>query len=243
MIIKKLSHWGERNTKIDMLVLHCSTYLPQKMVALLNEQKLSVHYIVGTKGGIIKCVDEDKRAYHAGVGAWRGSSDSVNARSIGIEVVSPTLGQTKYNQTQITSLIKLCSCLVKKYKIPAYNVVGHSDVAPYRKADPGRAFPWQKLAQNGIGLWYDLENADKVKSDDITELLTMIGYDISDDNKIVASAYAFCRHFAPKFVHYDANVMHLVDNILPNDFSFMQNDDFLQILKAVAFEYNLRKQV
>ena len=213
------------------------------MVALLNEQKLSVHYIIGLRGGIIKCVEEDKRAYHAGVGAWRGSLDSINARSIGIELVSPTLGQMKYNPSQIRSLISLCKDLIKKYNIPAYNVVGHSDVAPHRKPDPGRAFPWQTLAQNGIGLWYDLTNADKVQSDDITELLAMIGYDVSDDSKIAASAYAFCRHFAPKFVHYDANVMHLVDNILPNDFSFMQNDEFLQILKAVVFEYNLRKQV
>ncbi len=240
MIVKKLSHWEDRNTKIDMLVLHCSAYSVQKMLSVLDEQKLSVHYIIGARGGIIKCVDEDKRAYHAGMGSWRGCRDSINARSIGIELVSPTLGQMKYNPSQIRSLISLCKDLIKKYNIPAYNVVGHSDVAPHRKPDPGKAFPWQNLAQSGIGLWYNLANADKVKSDDIAQLLAVIGYDVSDDDNIVTSAYAFCRHFVPKLVHYDENVMHLVDNILSNDLSFMQNDEFLQILKAVAFEYDLR---
>lgn len=243
MIVKKLPHWEDRNAKIDMLVLHCSIFSTQKMISVLDEQKLSVHYIIGARGGIIKCVDEDKRAYHAGVGAWQGCNDSINARSIGIELVSPTLGQTKYNSSQIRTLINLCKDLIKKHNIPAYNVVGHSDVAPLRKPDPGSAFPWEKLAQNGIGLWYNLANASKVKNNDVAELLAMIGYDVSNNDKIVASAYAFCRHFVPKLVHYDADVMHLVDNILPNDRSFMQNEEFLQILKAVAFEYDLGKSV
>lgn len=108
-----------------------------------------------------KLVDESKRAYHAGTGFWRGEDRSPNARSIGIELVNFSLGQETYAPQQIDTLLNFLPPLIGKYNIRPEMIVGHSDIAPLRKADPGRAFPWERLANAGIGLWYQLSNAEK----------------------------------------------------------------------------------
>ena len=232
-----LEHWNNRDEKIDMLVLHCSALSVKKMINVLNEAQLSSHYIIGERGSVVCCVNEDKRAWHAGKSFWRGC-ENINSRSIGIELCSKTLGQEKYGKKQMEALIALCRDIIKKYNIPACNVVGHSDIAPKRKADPGKSFPWEQLAKKGIGIWYDIKNAKKVKTDNIAELLALIGYDTENEASVEASAYAFCRHFAPQYVYKDEDVLHLVENVLPNDFSFMQENEFLQTLKAVAYSYS-----
>lgn len=232
-----LEHWNNRDEKIDMLVLHCSALSAKEMISVLNEAQLSSHYIIGERGGVVCCVNEDKRAWHAGKSFWRGN-ENINSRSIGIELCSKTLGQEKYGKKQMYALIALCRDIIKKYNIPAYNVVGHSDIAPNRKADPGKCFPWEQLAKKSIGLWYDIKNAKKVKTNNIAELLALIGYNTESEENLKASAYAFCRHFAPQYVCKDEDVLHLVENVLPNDFSFMQENKFLQTLKAVAYSYS-----
>lgn len=237
---KLLSHWSERDAKPDMLILHCSAQPAEQMVKLLDDLKLSVHYIIGERGGIIQCVEEDKSAWHAGKGFWREKNGGFNSRSIGIEISSQALGQKPYGEAQIKSIIGLCHNIIKKYNIKPYNVVGHSDIAPTRKPDPGIAFPWERLAQKGIGLWYDLKDADKVKTNDVAELLAMIGYDTSDENTLRASAYAFCRHFLPEMVAVDNDIMHLVDNVFPHDFLFEDNEKFILALKACAYKYSIK---
>lgn len=232
-----LEHWNNRDEKIDMLVLHCSALSAKEMISVLNEAQLSSHYIIGERGGVVCCVNEDKRAWHAGKSFWRGN-ENINSRSIGIELSSKTLGQEKYGKKQMEALIALCRDIIKKYNIPAYNVVGHSDIAPNRKADPGKSFPWEQLAKKGIGIWYNIKNAKKVKTNNIAELLALIGYNTESEENLKASAYAFCRHFAPQYVCKDEDVLHLVENVLPNDFSFMQENEFLQTLKAVAYSYS-----
>ncbi len=229
------AHFGERDAEIDMLVLHCVAFDAAEALRLFDELKVSSHYILAEDGSLIQCVDESKCAWHAGAGFWRGSEKSVNARSIGIEIVSPSLGQAPYAEAQIAKLIPFCQKIIRKYHILPYNVVGHSDVAPLRKCDPGPAFPWKQLAKEGIGLWYQPRYADKVVSNDIAELLAGIGYDTRSPEAVSASAYAFCRHYLPQYVQRDADVGHLLANVLPADFSFMKEPKFLRVLKAVAY--------
>lgn len=231
------AYFDERNTPIDMLVIHCSAQTGRQMVCLLNELKLSVHYIIDEHGDIIQCVPEEKRAWHAGKGFWHNGDTSLNSRSIGIEIASPTLGQEPYAPTQIQTLILLCQKIIQRHHIPARNIVGHSDIAPTRKPDPGLAFPWQELSQHGIGLWYSLADAAKTKENNPKSLLAAIGYDTENDNTTQASAYAFCRHFLPQYVKKDPDINHLIDHILPDNFEFMQDQTFLDTLKAVAWRY------
>ena len=232
-----LPYFEERGVPVDMLVLHSSAYAADELLKWLGHYKCSCHYILDYDGTLIKAVDEKNSAYHAGKGFWRGEERSLNARSIGIEICNPTLGQEPFADCQIEKLVPFCQKLIRKYQIPAVNVVGHSDVAPLRKADPGAAFPWKRLAREGIGLWYQPKNAAKVAEDNIAALLAVIGYDTRDGEAVKAAAYAFCRHFAPQFVKRDIPVAELVDHVLPEDFSFMADEKFLQILKAVSFAY------
>lgn len=235
---KELSeYYDERDTQIDMLVLHCSAQTGTEMLKVLNELKLSVHYILDENGELIQCVPEEKRAWHAGKGYWRGSEASLNSRSIGIEISSPSLGQEAYSEAQINKLIPFCKKIIRKYGIPSQNVVGHSDVAPLRKPDPGVGFPWKRLAKEGVGLWYQPRNAAKTEINDIAKLLAEIGYDTRDKKALEASAYAFCRHFLPQYVQKDADMYHLLENILPDNFNFMQEPKFVETLKAVAWSY------
>ena len=234
-----LSAFGEREeTPIDMLVLHCSVYPVDKTLAIFEEYGVSSHYLIDEDGEVFCLVPEEKSAYHGGIGFWKGQNASINKRSIGIELVHPTLGQSPYSKKQIDALIPLCQKILKKYSICPQNVVGHSDVAPLRKADPGKCFPWQKLAQNGIGLWYNQDDASKMGEDCVSVLLSKIGYNVCDEDNLCASAYAFCRRFLPEEVTVDQDVMHLVDNVYPKeDKSLLKKENFVKCLKAVAYRY------
>lgn len=232
-----LPHYDERKASVDMLVLHATAHRGEDAVQCLDSLKLSAHYVLTSEGELLKLVDEQKRAWHAGVGFWRGVDTDLNSHSIGIEICSPSLGQEPFSEAQIEKLIPFCQKLIRKYRIAPQNVVGHSDIAPQRKPDPGLAFPWKRFAREGIGLWYQLRNAAKMPENDISRLLGIIGYDVRSEDAVKASAYAFCRHFAPQYVAVDKNVGHLVENVLPLYFDFMREDRFLQILKAAAYSY------
>ena len=225
------SFWEERECAIDTLVLHCSAHEPAEMMDVLRDRKLSTHYIIGADGQIWQQVPEEKRAWHAGVSYWRGVK-MLNRHSVGIELSSPTMGQTEYPDAQINSLIELSRQIVARYQIKLQNVVAHSDIAPTRKPDPGLAFPWQKLAQNGLGLWYDLADADKIETDDVADLLAQIGYETDD---LAAASYAFCRHFVPQAVQKIDDIDYLIDHVYPEDFKLP--DEYLPILKACAYAY------
>ncbi len=230
-----LPYYDERLHDICALVLHCSTHDADEMVEVLREKQLSSHYIIGLDGKIIQPVDDAKRAWHAGVSRWR-EMDNLNHYSIGIEISSPSMGQESYRDAQICNLIWLCRRLIRKYRIPPVNVVAHSDVAPQRKPDPGLMFPWQYLADSGVGLWYDLSDAKKVSEDDPAKLLSVIGYNIEN---ISAASYAFCRHFLPQLVEKCSDIKWLLDNVYPSDYVFPLQ--YINVLKACAYKYSLLK--
>jgi N-acetylmuramoyl-L-alanine amidase len=180
---------------IDMLVLHY-TGMPSAQAALDRlcdpAAKVSAHYTIDEDGAVYSHVPEAHRAWHAGRSYWAGETD-INARSIGIELVNPghEFGYRAFVQTQIASLITLCHGILLRHPIPSWRVLGHSDVAPARKDDPGELFPWTELAKAGIGLW-----PQAIASELGAEALTRYGYDPNaPQDKVIA---AFQRHFRPK---------------------------------------------
>jgi N-acetylmuramoyl-L-alanine amidase len=182
---------------VDMLVLH---YTGMKSCAealdRLSDPKaeVSAHYLIDEDGTVHQLVDEAERAWHAGVASWRGETN-INSRSIGIELVNPghEFGYRPFTPAQYDVLIPLCRDIAVRHAIPARNVVGHSDVAPARKTDPGELFDWPRLAGEGIGVWPDA-GAEPCDDVDVIRLLGEIGYDVSDE---AAAITAFQRHFAP----------------------------------------------
>ena len=152
---------------IDMLVLHY-TGMPTAREALDRlcdaQAKVSAHYVVDEDGTIYQLVAEENRAWHAGVSAWRGHSN-INQRSIGIEIVNRghEFGYHPFPGEQMKSVATMCKGIVSRHAIPKRNVVGHSDVAPARKEDPGELFDWEGLAAQGIGLWPIPEKCSPLK--------------------------------------------------------------------------------
>lgn len=159
------------------------------------EAAVSAHYLIDEDGTVERLVDEDKRAWHAGVSWWRGAMD-VNGRSIGIELVNPghEFGYRPFPDAQMEALIALSQSIVARHPIPPANVVGHSDVAPRRKTDPGELFDWKRLAEAGVGLWVDDAPSVTASQTEVTAMLAAYGYDVSD---LEAAIQAFQRHFRP----------------------------------------------
>ena len=152
--------------------------------------KVSAHYLIRRDGKIFALVDERARAWHAGVSAWGGNRD-VNSASIGIELDND--GVEVFADPLVTALLTLLADLKSRYAIPTENFIGHSDVAPRRKPDPGRRFPWARLAERGFGLWCAPSHEAPPRDDGITQLAAF-GYDVTDP---VAAIGAFKLHFAP----------------------------------------------
>ena len=143
----------------DMLVLHYTGMrTADEAVARLcdPEAKVSAHYVVDEDGSILRLVAEERRAWHAGRGAWQGETDC-NAASIGIEIVNPghEFGYRDFPDVQIDAVINLVSDIRSRWTIPDARIIGHSDLAPERKQDPGERFPWKRLAAAGHGLWFE----------------------------------------------------------------------------------------
>nr|WP_281378543.1 N-acetylmuramoyl-L-alanine amidase [Brevundimonas lenta] len=143
----------------DMLVLHYTGMQTAKAaVARLRdpEAKVSAHYVVDEDGAILRLVPEERRAWHAGRGVWQGETDC-NAASIGIEIVNPghEFGYRDFPEEQIDAVISLISDIRTRWTIPDARIIGHSDLAPERKQDPGELFPWKRLASVGHGLWFE----------------------------------------------------------------------------------------
>lgn len=232
-----LPHYTKRSKPIYMLVLHCSSHDTDEMIKVLDEHKLSVHYIIGYDGEVTQVVDDFSCAHHAGKSFWRGH-ENINQCSLGIEISNSSLGQTPYNQKQLDTLIKFLPELINKYDIKQRNIIGHSDIAPTRKPDPGISFPWKTLAENGIGPWYNINDAEKMAEKDVAKLLETIGYDTRTNESIIASCYAFRRRFLPEEVEIDDDIMHLVDNVYPiGNEKLKMGDTFLKTLRAVAYKY------
>jgi N-acetylmuramoyl-L-alanine amidase len=122
------------------------------------QSEVSCHYLIKNNGEIIKMVPESYIAWHVGKSSWKNHK-SLNKDSIGIEITNPghEFGYKKFSKKQVISLLRLSKYLIKKYKINIRNVLGHSDVAPERKKDPGEKFPWKYLSQNRVGLWHTIK--------------------------------------------------------------------------------------
>jgi len=202
-------HCTERKKTIRHLVVHSFAFSVDEMLPLLDKLGMSTHYIIDTSGRVIQLVPEDKVAWHAGKSFWRGGT-GLNATSIGIELQNNTLGQEPFSDIQLKSFKELAQDLVKRYQIDARNVVAHSDIAPTRKVDVGKAFPWQDMAKVGIGIWPAQSSILKGKEEDVASLLATIGYDTSDVGKALL---AFERHFMPELVPTDMDIMHLEENL------------------------------
>lgn len=188
---------------VDMLVLHY-TGMRSAEEALHRmcdpDAEVSAHYMIDEDGTVHALVDEGKRAWHAGVASWRGA-DNINSRSIGIELVNPghEFGYRDFPDAQIGVLIDVCRGILERHHIPANNIVGHSDVAPTRKQDPGELFPWQHLYESGIGIWPgDTADVKPTPMERAYAMLADIGYAIADPD---AAVVAFQRHFAPSSLH------------------------------------------
>lgn len=154
-----------QNFRVRYLILHYTALPDDKSITVLTQQAVSAHYLVNNTGDndIYQLVDENKRAYHAGVSAWRADKN-LNDTSIGIEIVNQgyttdATGQrifASFNDEQMKKVAALAKDIITRYNIPATNVLAHSDIAPTRKQDPGPLFPWKKLYdQYQIGMWYD----------------------------------------------------------------------------------------
>ncbi len=203
MIDHPSPNFGQRSSglKIDMIVLHY-TGMESADGALARlcdpASEVSAHYMIAEDGAVFRLVAEDMRAWHAGVSNWAGATD-INDRSIGIELVNPghEFGYRKFPEPQMAALEGVAIDIVARHGIPAHRVLGHSDIAPTRKSDPGELFDWRRLALNGIGVWSD-ENARQGEADPqrAIDLLARYGYGVDDINP-TPSIIAFQRHFRP----------------------------------------------
>ena len=173
------------------------------------ESRVSAHYVLDEDGQLFNLVDESKRAWHAGISFWRGD-ESLNKSSIGIEIVNPghEFGYRKFTEAQYQTLIPLCQEIKARYKLQDINIIGHSDIAPDRKQDPGELFDWERLAKAGVGLWAN--SAQPLNHSTI--LLAELGYRTHD----TASITAFQRHWRQSQVNgiWDDECAKLLDNLL-----------------------------
>ena len=159
------------------------------------DAEVSAHYMIDEDGSIIQLVEEDYRAWHAGEGYWRGHRD-INARSIGIELVNTghQFGYRPFAESQMRRLETMALDIVRRHQIPARNVVGHSDVAPRRKEDPGELFDWFRIFDFGVGVWPERASDCEIDDDEATHLLQAFGYETVD---LAATLKAFQCHFRP----------------------------------------------
>ena len=159
---------NSRKTKdIKLIVIHY-TGMQSKIVSIKRltsiNSKVSCHYLIDRKGKIVQMVQDNKVAWHAGKSKWKNFIN-LNKNSIGIELVNKghQFGYENFTNAQIKKLINLCHYLIKKYRIHNSNIVGHSDISPLRKKDPGEKFPWKILARKSLSIWHNL-NEKKLKT-------------------------------------------------------------------------------
>ena len=211
---------GERagGRRPDMIILHY-TGMPigdQALSWLCNEEsQVSSHYFVHEDGGVVQLVPEDRRAWHAGKSSWAGESD-INSCSIGIEIANPGHpgGLPDYPSAQVQAVVELCRDCGQRWQIRPERVLGHSDIAPIRKVDPGENFPWEKLYLDGIGHWIDPaqisggrffqfgESGQPIEA--LQSMLSLYGYGIEITGNFCERTKgvveAFQRHFRPQLV-------------------------------------------
>jgi len=201
-------NFDARTAPPDMIVLHY-TGMPTGEAALERmrdpEAKVSAHYMVEEDGRIFSLVPEERRAWHAGKGFWKGATD-INAVSVGVEIVNPghEFGYRDFPDAQIEAVIDLIADIRSRWTIPDARILGHSDTAPDRKEDPGELFPWRRLAEAGHGLWVEsgaAPGAPLSEGDEGTGVfalqagLTRLGYDSAPSGQYDAHTAMIVRAF------------------------------------------------
>ncbi len=203
--VRPSSNFGDRRgvSRPDLILLHYTGMADAaSAIQRLGDpaSKVSCHYLVAEDGQILRMVPEEKRAWHAGRSYWRGVQE-LNSSSIGIELVNPghQFGYRPFPDEQIDALIPLVADIKQRYGITRGNVVGHSDIAPQRKQDPGELFPWAKLAKLRLALPRPTRNLLDPNWTDSGFLLALerFGYDVSDK---LAAVVAFQRRFRPELI-------------------------------------------
>ena len=205
---------------VRFIILHYTGMKSEKAAInrLTNIQsKVASHYLITKNGKIINLVPDLYIAWHAGISFWK-NFNSLNKSSIGIEITNPghQFGYKKFSNKQINSLINLIKFLIKKYKINKKNIIGHSDIAPDRKKDPGEKFPWEYLAKKNISFWHNLDKqklrklrkkkCNKIMKRIFFKNLFNIGYVKKTKNNVKKGQYfvflvkAFQRRFRQKLV-------------------------------------------
>jgi len=206
------------NSSIKLIIIHYTGMQSQResINRLCNpKSKVSSHYLVGQNGRVYRLVNDNRIAWHAGVSCW-GKFKNVNKCSIGIELVNKghKLGYENFKKKQLLSLKKICNQLRNKYKIKKQNIIGHSDVAPLRKADPGEKFPWKKFSNDGIGIWHfhrsnflkKYRKKKILKKKDVIKFvrnLKKIGYCLTNNRKSLLNktVVAFQRHYRQELIN------------------------------------------
>ena len=201
------------SSKVKYLIFHY-TGMRSENAAIKRltskSSKVSCHYLIKKNGAIIKIVPDLYIAWHAGISSWK-KDKSLNSNSIGIEISNPghDYKYKNFSQKQITSIIDLSKKLKKKYKIKKENILGHSDIAPLRKKDPGEKFPWKLLNKKKICLWHNLseKNCKKFRgiklknSDNFFQLLFKFGYKPTNNKNEKIKIYKnFQRRFRPQLI-------------------------------------------
>ncbi len=218
--VRPSPNFGERRGDfgIDTIVLHYTGMKSGEAAEdwlAADESQVSAHYLVYEDGEIVQMVREADRAWHAGVGSWKGRSD-VNSCSVGVEIVNPghAFGYPDFPMAQVEAVSRLCAGIVARHAVAPERVLAHSDVAPGRKIDPGELFPWRFLHEQGIGHYVPPatvsggrflsagERGQPVEA--LQSMLALYGYGVEInglfDSRTKAVVEAFQRHFRPELV-------------------------------------------
>jgi N-acetylmuramoyl-L-alanine amidase len=210
-------HALSQDSRVQFVVVHYTAADNQTSLKLLSQGNVSSHYLVtdGPHPRIYQLVEENRRAWHAGISQWYGRTD-LNASSVGIEIVNagrlPDGAWAPYPPAQIKLVAALLKDIIERHQIKSAYVVGHSDIAPQRKTDPGPLFPWKELAKQGIGRWYPEEDAARYQKafeqDGLPDIrwtqrqLMRVGYDCPQTGVLDAATKkviaAFQMHYRPQ---------------------------------------------
>ena len=220
---------------IKIIVIHYTGMQSEResVSRLCNpKSKVSSHFVISQNGRAYRLVQDNQIAWHAGKSCW-GKYKNLNKNSIGIELVNKghRFGYTNFKKKQLLSLIKICKSLIKKYKIKKRNVVGHSDIAPLRKIDPGEKFPWKRLANNGIGIWHrckpsflrkyrNVKILEKKNNIKFIKNINKIGYCFSVKKKsfFIKTVRSFQRHYRKELINglLDKECLIIAQNLSKN---------------------------